>query len=184
MEPGSDELKVMTYAHVKRATERLAWHYHHLRLPDNASTAPPAPGETNSTIGIFYRSSLNLTFTEFAMQRLGQAALLISPNNPATAVAGLLKATDTHVLLAGEKLYDIALETVTLLRGEAYSIELYHEKVFPLFGSEGTMAVKIPSYPLRLEYQQETLRTCITLHSSGSVSFTHAPLPLLAFTKV
>ena len=108
--------------------------------------------------------------TEFAMHRLGQAALLISPNNPASAVAGLLKATDTHVIIAGEKLFETAAEAVQILESDGYDIKLLPEKVFPLFGPEGVASVKVAPYPLRFDYQQETLRTCITLHSSGSVS--------------
>lgn len=108
--------------------------------------------------------------TEFAMHRLGQAALLISPNNPASAVAGLLKATNTHVIIAGEKLYDTASEAVELLTSEGYDIKLLPEQVFPLFGPDGIASVKVQPYPLRLRYEQETLRTCITLHSSGSAS--------------
>lgn len=169
-EADSDELKVLTYAEVKKATERLAWHYHGLRLAENASEEPPKPGKTNETVGLFFRSSLNLTLTEFAMHRLGQAALLISPNNPASAVAGLLKATDTHIIIAGAKLFDTASEAVEILAAEGYQIKLLPEQVFPLFGPEGIASTKVQSYPLRLRYDQESLRTCITLHSSGSVS--------------
>lgn len=103
------------------------------------------------------------------MHRLGQAALLISPNNPASAVAGLLKATDTHVLIAGEKLFDTAVEAVKLLETDGYSVKLLPEQTFPLFGPDGIASVKVQPYPLRLRYEQEKLRTCITLHSSGSV---------------
>jgi hypothetical protein len=159
----------LTSVEVKKATERLAWHYHGLRLADDASEEPPAPGKTNETVGLFFRSSLNLTMTEFAMHRLGQAALLISPNNPASAVAGLLKATDTHIIIAGDKLFDTASEAVEILATQGYQIKLLPEQVFPLFGPDGIASTKVQPYPLRLRYDQETLRTCITLHSSGSV---------------
>lgn len=112
--------------------------------------------------------------TEFAMHRLGQAALLISPNNPASAVAGLLKATNTHTLIAGEKLYETAEEAVQILSKEGYKLNLLREQVFPLFGPEGTLATKIQPYPIRLSYKEETYRTCITLHSSGSVRSIYA----------
>lgn len=104
------------------------------------------------------------------MHRLGQAALLISPNNPASAVAGLLKATNTHVLIAGEKLFDTATEAVEILEAEGYSVKLLPEQIYPLFGPDGIAAVKVQPYPLRLRFEQEARRTCITLHSSGSVS--------------
>jgi acyl-coenzyme A synthetase/AMP-(fatty) acid ligase len=171
LEPNSDELKVLNYAQLKKATERLAWHYNALRLPEGASEELPTPGKTNETVGIFFRSSLNLTMTEFALHRLGKAALLISPNNPGSAVAGLLKATDTHVIIAGEKLYDTAVEAVEILKADGYQIELLQEQVFPLFGPNGIAATKVAPYPLRLRYSHETMRTCITLHSSGSVRY-------------
>lgn len=104
------------------------------------------------------------------MHRLGKAALLISPNNPSSAVAGLLRATDTHVIIAGDKLFDTASAAVKTLQSEGYDIMLLPEQVFPLFGPEGIASVKVSPYPLRLKYEQESLRTCITLHSSGSVS--------------
>ena len=110
--------------------------------------------------------------TEFAMHRLGQASLLISPNNPASAVAGLLKATNTHILIASERLFDTASEAAKILSKEGFELQLLPEKVFPLFGADGIANAKVPSYPLRFKYEEEYMRTCITLHSSGSVGLT------------
>lgn len=45
------------------------------------------------------------------------------------------------------------------------------EKRFPLWGKGGVRESNIPAYPARLTPQQETKRTCVILHSSGSTGF-------------
>jgi acyl-coenzyme A synthetase/AMP-(fatty) acid ligase len=167
-----DQLQTLTYAQMRKAIERLAWHYTMpqnggLRLELGQDGEPPPV----TTIGLFFHSSLNLTFTEFAMHRLGLASLLVSPNNSATAVAGLLKATGAHTLIVGARLADTANDAVNLLKGEGYKLEVLPEKVFPLWGDNGVDAVNLNPYPSLLAPEQETERPCIILHSSGSVCF-------------
>lgn len=182
LEPGSDELHSLTYAQLRKAVDRLAWQWHHLRLPaDHHADQPQADGATSGsvdtpakevTVAIFFHSSLNLTLTEFALHRLGCAALLISPNNPASAVAGLLKATKCQTILAGARLLDTAQEAAEMLAKDSnFELNVHEEIVLPLFGSDGIANTKVSPYPSRFRYPEETGRQCIILHSSGSVSF-------------
>jgi acyl-CoA synthetase (AMP-forming)/AMP-acid ligase II len=74
-------------------------------------------------------------------------------------------------LLYGTKFEKVAQEVKALLGGEGVEIEVLAEKRFPLWGKGGVRESKIPAYPARLTPQQETKRTCVILHSSGSTGF-------------
>lgn len=49
--------------------------------------------------------------------------------------------------------------------------QIIPETRYPLWGPEGVRESKVAPYPPRLTPQQESKRTCVVLHSSGSTGF-------------
>ena len=105
------------------------------------------------------------------MAKLGLASLLLSVNNSVAAIAHLCKQTRAACLLYGSKFEQTAKEAQAQLAGEGYQLDVQPEKRFPLWGKGGVSESSIPSYPARLTPAQESKRTCVILHSSGSTGF-------------
>jgi hypothetical protein len=91
-------------------------------------------------------------------------------NNSSAAVAHLAKQTNSSHLIYGPKFAQTAQEVEKALKAEGVDIGIVPEKRFPLWGAGGVDEAKIESFPARLTPDEERMRTCVILHSSGSVS--------------
>ena len=111
-----------------------------------------------------------MTLLEMALIKLGLCPLMLSVNNSAAAIANLCKITKTTTLLYGAKFRETVLEAQEILANEDVKLELEEEKRYPLWGKGGVDDVEIKPYKARLTPEQESPRTALILHSSGSVS--------------
>lgn len=116
-------------------------------------------------------SSVEETLLELALAKLGLTALLLSVNNSAAAVAHLCKQTEASHLIYGSAFEKIALEAKAQLGSEDVQLEVSLEKRFPLWGKGGVRDSEIEPYPARLAAAEESKRTLVILHSSGSTGF-------------
>lgn len=122
-------------------------------------------------IAVLTSTAIDETLLEIALAKLGLASLLLSVNNSVAAVAHLCKQTKSAYLLYGPKFENTAKEAQAALAQEGIRLEIVPEKRFPLWGPGGVKDADIPEYPARLTPQQESQRTCVILHSSGSTGF-------------
>lgn len=107
---------------------------------------------------------------ECALAGMGFTSLLLSTNNSVEAVVHLLKQTEAVGLIYSEKFEGVAKAAGKLL-GQSFTLN--EEKRFPLWGKDG-----VDSSAEKGDMNDETLltpeeekaRTCVILHSSGSVS--------------
>lgn len=163
-----DDLQTLTYSDLQRAVDRLAAYYASLDLQP-PSTADQLPAER--VIAVLTSTAIDESLLEIALAKLGLAALLLSVNNSVAAVAHLCKQTKSSHLLYGTKFETTAREVKAALAEEGVEIDIIAEKRFPLWGKGGVRESKIPPYPARLTPAQESRRTCVILHSSGSTGF-------------
>lgn len=122
-------------------------------------------------IAVLTSTAIDETLLEMALAKLGLASLLLSVNNSVAAVAHLCKQTKATHLLYGTKYESAAKEAQAVLAKEGYTIDVLPEKRFPLWGKGGVKESHIAAFPPRLTPQQESKRTCVILHSSGSTGF-------------
>lgn len=116
-------------------------------------------------------TAIDESLLEIALAKLGLTALLLSVNNSAAAVAHLVNQTKATHLIFGPKFEAIAQEVQqTLKQSKAYPVEIIPECRFPLWGKGGIEETHVEPYPAVLTPEQENGRTCVILHSSGSVS--------------
>jgi len=112
------------------------------------------------------------TLLEIALAKLGLTALLLSINNSTPAVVHLCRLTKSSHLIYGPRYESVAKEVQETLTKEGYEIRIIAEKRFPLWGEGGiSSSPPIPPYPARLKPDQESKRTAVILHSSGSTGF-------------
>lgn len=122
-------------------------------------------------IAVLTSTAIDETLLEIALAKLGLTALLLSVNNSVAAVAHLCKQTNSSHLLYGPKFEKTAQEVKTQLGEEGIALEILPEKRFPLWGKGGVRDSEIKQYPARLTPIEESKRTCVILHSSGSTGF-------------
>ncbi|KAH8824644.1 L-aminoadipate-semialdehyde dehydrogenase [Flagelloscypha sp. PMI_526] len=167
--PDSEELlQSLTFSQVSSAVDRLAWHYSNQGL---MPTAQPGEIPPQQVIAVLTSSSYNETLLEIALSKLGLSALLLSVNNSVAAVAHLCKLTKATHLIFGTRFVQEGKDAQALLAQEGYKLGLVEDKHFPLWGPDGVAAANVQSFPPVLTPEQETKRTCVILHSSGSTGF-------------
>lgn len=180
---------------MQRAVDRLAAHYASLGLqPDDDGGEPP-----ERVIAVLVSTAVDESLLEIALAKLGLTSLLLSVNNSAAAVAHLCRETGATHLIHGPKYAHVAAEAARILADEADTVsdstpgpsrshstgspngnggsdgaaplQLVEDRRFPLWGPGGVRAAKICPFPARLSPEQESRRTCVILHSSGSTGF-------------
>ncbi|ORY34306.1 putative L-aminoadipate-semialdehyde dehydrogenase [Naematelia encephala] len=163
-----DELKTLSYLDILKSTDRLASYYSELGLtPDT----PPSEVPPERVIAVLTSTAVDESLLEIALAKLGLTALLLSVNNSVAAVVHLCKQTQATHLIYGTKFGATAEQAQALLAKEGYELGILAERRFPLWGKGGVRDTKIASFPARLTPAQETRRTCVILHSSGSTGF-------------
>ena len=157
-------MTIHRYAQVLRAIDRLCKHYSFLCPPCPPGTVPP-----ERIIAILNSTAYDMSLLEMALCKLGLAALLLSVNNSAAAVASLCEKTGATYILAGPKYEETAQQAAESLKEVGKHLEVVPETRFPLWGKGGVDEDHIEPYPAKLTPEQESDRTCVVLHSSGSV---------------
>ncbi|KAJ7257959.1 L-aminoadipate-semialdehyde dehydrogenase [Mycena haematopus] len=157
-------LRTLTYSQVQKAVDRLAWHYSALGLAPTVQSGTPI-------IAVFTTSSIDESFLELTLAKLGLAALLLSVNNSVPAVAHLCKLTNSTHLIYSEKFTKEAHEAQAILKSQDYDLTLVPDTRFPLWGEGGVEAAEVEPFPAVLTPEQETDRPAVILHSSGSTGF-------------
>jgi acyl-CoA synthetase (AMP-forming)/AMP-acid ligase II len=160
------------YAQLARAVDRVAHHNAALGLvaprvsPDTpASALLPVP-----VVAVLVSSAIDETVLEIALAKAGLAALLLSVNNSAAAVAHLCRRTTASRLIYGPKYAGVAEEARKICAEDGGAVlELVAEKRFPLWGEGGVDDAKIEPFEPVYTPQQERERPAVILHSSGSV---------------
>ena len=104
------------------------------------------------------------------MAKLGLASLLLSVNNSVPAIAHLCKITQSTHLIYGSKFVSEAHEAQKILDEQGIEIQIIPDMRYPIWGLGGVDDVKVEPFPAVLKPQDEKKRTCVILHSSGSVS--------------
>ncbi|KAL1669339.1 hypothetical protein GGF50DRAFT_123191 [Schizophyllum commune] len=162
-------LQPLTYGDVAKAVDRLAWHYSAIPgfLPEPAADGLPPP----RFVAVLVSSSIDESFLEMALAKLGMTALLLSVNNSVQAVAHLTKLTKASHLIYGPRFADDALEAQHLLHEQGIAVEIIPDKRFPLWGEQGAAVASVRPYQARLTPDQERDRPGVLLHSSGSTGF-------------
>ena len=117
-----------------------------------------------------------MALLEMALIKLGLCPLMLSVNNSAAAIANLCKITKATTLLYGAKFRETVRDAKELLVQERVELKLEEEKRYPVWGKGGVNDVEIKPYKARLTPEQESSRTALILHSSGSVSLNPPPL--------
>ena len=107
---------------------------------------------------------------EIALAKLGLTALLLSVNNSPAAIAHLVKQTTASHLIYGSKFRSTAEEVKRVLHGEGYDVDVLPEKRFPIWGKGGIEETVVVKFDPVLSPEEESRRSCVILHSSGSVS--------------
>ena len=150
-----------------RAVDRLAAYYSDLKLaPPPSDTIP-----TEKVIAVLTSTAIDESLLEIALAKLGLTSLLLSVNNSAAAVAHLCQQTEASHLIYGVKYEETARRVQENLAEEGYDLSICPEKRFPLWGKGGVAMSNIAPFPARLNPAQESQRTCVILHSSGSTGF-------------
>lgn len=150
------------------AVDRLAWHYSKLDICPKVATGEVPPVHV---ISVLTSSSIDETFLEIALAKLGLTSLLLAVNNSVAAVAHLTKLTNATHLIYGAKFEDTAKEARAILAAQDYHIELIPETRFPLWGPQGVASSTIEPFAPYLTPDQEASRPGVVLHSSGSTGF-------------
>lgn len=148
--------------------DRLAAYYSGLGLQPESSGNDVPP---ERIVSVLTSTAIDESLLEIALAKLGLAALLLSVNNSVAAVAHLCKQTKSQHLIYGTRYAETAKEVQKILKDEGYTLDILAEKRFPLWGPGGVRDGKINPFPARLTPEQETKRTCVILHSSGSTGF-------------
>lgn len=151
------------YAQIARVVDRLAAYYAPL------ATTVKAPGVPEQVISVLISTAIDESLLEIALAKLGLTPLLLSVNNSPAAVAHLVKQTKSTHLIYGPKFRETAQEVERQLAGEGVTVEILAEKRFPLWGKDGVDEAFIEEVTPRLSPDHEASRTCVILHSSGSV---------------
>ncbi|KAH7098977.1 L-aminoadipate-semialdehyde dehydrogenase [Auriculariales sp. MPI-PUGE-AT-0066] len=167
--PESTELlECLTYSDVQRAVDRLAWHYSSIGLAPSVAAGQVPPQQT---VAVLTSSSFDESLLEMALAKLALAPLLLSVNNSVAAVAHLCRQTKATHLIYGPKFAEVAREARTLLDEQNYALDLVEDKRFPLWGRDGARAAALKPFRAILTPDQESTRTGVILHSSGSTGF-------------
>lgn len=156
------------YSDIAAAVDRLAAYYADLNLQPKAAPEDVPP---ERVIAVLTSTAVDESLLEIALAKLGLISLLLSVNNSVAAVAHLCKLTSSTHLIYGPKYADAAKQAQELLAKEGIILEILPEQRYPLWGRGGIKESKIAPYPPRLTPAQETKRTCVILHSSGSTGF-------------
>jgi len=163
----ADFLLDFSYSDVQRAVDRLAWHYSSIGL---ASAVAPGELPPQQVIAVLTSSSFDESLLEMALAKLALAPLLLSVNNSVAAIAHLCQKTSATHLIYGPKFAEAARESQALLKEQNCPIELVPDQRFPLWGKDGARACTVQPFQAVLTPEQESMRTGVILHSSGSVS--------------
>lgn len=163
-----EKLMTLTYSDFSKAVDRLAAHYAALNIQPQCGPSEVPP---ERIVAVLTSTAIDETLLEIALAKLGLASLLLSVNNSTAAVAHLCKVTKSASLIYGPKFEETAKDAQKLLAQEGIEIRTIPETRYPLWGPEGARESKIAPYPPRLTPQQESKRTCVVLHSSGSTGF-------------
>ncbi|WVR04609.1 hypothetical protein IAU60_001620 [Kwoniella sp. DSM 27419] len=163
-----ENIQTLTFSDLSRAVDRLAAHYAELDIQPacDAGDVPP-----ERIIAVLTSTAIDETLLEIALAKLGLASLLLSVNNSTAAVAHLCKTTKSAYLIYGSKFEQTAKVAQAALAKEGVDLGIIPETRYPLWGEGGVQSTKIPVYPARLTPEQESRRTCVVLHSSGSTGF-------------
>ena len=157
-----------SYSDVAKSVDRLAAYYSSLGLPH---PCPPHEIPTEQIIAVLTSTAIDESLLQIALAKLGLTSLLLSVNNSVAAVTHLCRLTKSTPLIYGAKYETTANEVKQSLAQEAYDLDILPERRFPLWGEGGIEQSKIEPFPARLTPEQETRRTCVVLHSSGSTGF-------------
>ena len=174
---------------MQRAVDRLAAYYASLGLQPEVDEGEEPP---ERVIAVLVSTAVDESLLEIALAKLGLTSLLLSVNNSAEAVAHLCAETSATHLIHGPKYASVAAEAARILDASPSSnsqaatdgpngctsenrpssrLQLVEDKRFPLWGPGGVRSAKICAFPPRLSPEQESRRTCVILHSSGSTGF-------------
>ncbi|KIR43110.1 L-aminoadipate-semialdehyde dehydrogenase [Cryptococcus deuterogattii 99/473] len=163
-----EKLMTLTYSDLSKAVDRLAAHYAALNIQPECGLSEVPP---ERIVAVLTSTAIDETLLEIALAKLGLASLLLSVNNSTAAVAHLCKVTKSAFLIYGPKFEETAKDAQKLLAQDGIEIGIIPETRYPLWGPEGVRESKVAPYPPRLTPQQESKRTCVVLHSSGSTGF-------------
>ncbi|TYJ52933.1 hypothetical protein B9479_006444 [Cryptococcus floricola] len=163
-----EQLMTLTYTDIAKAVDRLAAHYTALNIQPSVAEDELPP---ERIIAVLTSTAIDETLLEIALSKMGLASLLLSVNNSTAAVAHLCKATKSAFLIYGPKYAKTAKDVQELLEEEGIEIRIIPETRYPLWGPDGARESKITPYQARLTPEQESKRTCVVLHSSGSTGF-------------
>jgi hypothetical protein len=119
---------------------------------------------------VLVSSAIDESILEIALAKAGLAALLLSINNSAAAVAHLCKLTNAQWLIYGPRFERVAAEAKAIRNDSGADITLVPETRFPLWGPGGVDDIKITPFKAAFTPEEEMNRTAVILHSSGSVS--------------
>lgn len=179
---------------MQRAVDRLAAYYASLGLQPQVEEGEEPP---ERVIAVLVSTAVDESLLEIALAKLGLTSLLLSVNNSAEAVAHLCAETGATHLIHGPKYASVAAEAAHILNtntgeaslstpsgsagpssqagapngSDAPRLQLVEDRRFPLWGPGGVRSAKICAFPPRLSPEQESRRTCVILHSSGSTGF-------------
>lgn len=181
---------------MQRAVDRLAAHYASLGLQPEVGPGEEPP---ERVIAVLVSTAVDESLLEIALAKLGLTSLLLSVNNSAEAVAHLCAETGATHLIHGPKYAHVAAQAARILQDATHTaassgasevpngtcngsfstpfstpaarLQLVEDKRFPLWGPGGVRSAKICAFPPRLSPEQESRRTCVILHSSGSTGF-------------
>lgn len=155
---------------MSRAVDRLAAYYANLGLQP---TCGPGEVPPPRVIAVLVTTGIDESLLEIALAKLGLTALLISVNNSVGAIAHLCRSTSASHIIYGPKFLSTVTEAAKILSDDKLSLQLIADKRFPLWGPGGVrdLGTKLLPFPARLTPEQETHRTCVILHSSGSTGF-------------
>ncbi|CCM04467.1 uncharacterized protein FIBRA_06647 [Fibroporia radiculosa] len=156
------------YLEVQRGVDRLCAHYANLGLLPAVEENGLPP---ERTIAVLTSTAIDESLLEIALVKLGLAPLLLSVNNSVPAVAHLCKITKSSHLIYGYKFHAEAQEAQKILSQQDYQLEIVPERRFPLWGPDGAANAKIEPFSAVLQPIDETGRTAVILHSSGSTGF-------------
>lgn len=114
-------------------------------------------------------TAIDESILEIALAKAGLAALLLSTNNSAAAVAHLIKLTKAAHLIYGPRFEETSLEAQRILAEQNIVVTLVPETRFPLWGDDDVDVASIKPFNAVYTPQQERSRPAVILHSSGSV---------------
>jgi acyl-coenzyme A synthetase/AMP-(fatty) acid ligase len=167
---GPDDVRVAeagkSYLDILHAVNRLCNHYTSLNLSIPRTVTPP-----EQVIAVLTSTAIDESILEIALAKLGLTSLLLSINNSVPAIAHLCKQTRATHLIYGVKYRQHAEDARASLKAEGIDLQIVPETRFPLWGKGGVRDVPIPQFKAVLSPEEESTRTCVILHSSGSTGF-------------